>query len=104
MKVRTFLHVDMDAFFAAIEQRDCRELQGKPVIISTSTDKRGVVTTASYEARIFGVRSAMPAYEAKRLCPQGIFLPVDGKRYRKVSLLVYHLYSKPVAYQFQQYN
>jgi len=82
---RTILHVDLDAFFAAVEQRDRPELRGKPVIIGGSPDQRGVVSTCSYEARKFGVHSAMPLRTAGRLCPQGIFLPVDGRKYQTAS-------------------
>ena len=66
------LHLDMDAFFAAVEQMDNPELRGKPVIIGGGL--RGVVSTASYEARVFGVHSAMPIVTARRLCPHGIFV------------------------------
>ena len=83
---RTILHVDLDAFFAAVEQRDRPELRGKPVIVGGGgPHDRGVVSTASYEARVFGVRSAMPLRTAGRLCPNGIFLPVDGAKYQAVS-------------------
>jgi DNA polymerase-4 len=83
---RTILHVDLDAFFAAVEQRDHPELRGKPVIVGGGgPNDRGVVSTASYEARVFGVRSAMPLRTAGRLCPQGIFVPVNGGRYLEVS-------------------
>jgi DNA polymerase-4 len=75
--------MDMDAFFAAVEQVDNPALKGKPVIVGGA--KRGVVSTASYEARKYGVRSAMPIFEAKRRCPQGIFLPVRMDRYQEVS-------------------
>ncbi len=86
MSVRTILHVDLDAFFAAVEQRDHPELRGKPVIVGGGgPDQRGVVSTASYEARKFGVHSAMPLRTAGRLCPHGIFLPVDGRKYQQVS-------------------
>jgi DNA polymerase-4 len=81
---RTILHIDMDAFFAAIEVVDNPSLKGKPVIVGGSTS-RGVVSTASYEARRFGVHSAMPIFKAKEKCPQGIFLPVRKDRYQEVS-------------------
>ncbi len=82
----TILHVDLDAFFAAVEQRDRAELRGKPVIVGGGgPNDRGVVSTASYEARVFGVRSAMPLRTAGRLCPHGIFVPVDGAKYARVS-------------------
>ena len=82
----TILHVDLDAFFAAVEQRDRPELRGKPVIVGGGgpTD-RGVVSAASYEARAFGVRSAMPLRTAAALCPSGVFVPVDGKKYSAAS-------------------
>jgi len=83
------IHVDLDAFFAAVEQRDRPELRGKPVIVGGDpTDRhytRGVVSTASYEARKFGVHSAMPLRTAYSLCPQGVYLPVDGRKYQRVS-------------------
>jgi DNA polymerase-4 len=83
---RAILHVDLDAFFAAVEQRDRPELRGKPVIVGGggSTD-RGVVSAASYEARAFGVHSAMPLRTAAALCPGGVFVPVDGAKYMAVS-------------------
>ena len=82
---RKIIHIDMDAFYAAVEQRDNPHLRGLPVIVGGEAEKRGVVSAASYEARAFGVRSAMPTSQAKRLCPQGIFLPVRMHRYREVS-------------------
>jgi DNA polymerase-4 len=83
---RTILHVDLDAFFAAVEQRDRPELRGKPVIVGGGgPNDRGVVSTASYEARKFGVHSAMPLRTAGRLCPQGVFVPVDGRKYQHES-------------------
>ena len=86
MDARTILHVDLDAFFAAVEQRDRPELRGKPVIVGGGgPNQRGVVSAASYEARKFGVHSAMPLRVAGRLCPHGVFLPVDGTKYQAVS-------------------
>lgn len=85
MAVRTILHVDLDAFFAAVEQRDRPELMGRPVIVGGDPAGRGVVSAASYEARRFGVHSAMSLREAVRRCPDGIFLPVDGRRYQLAS-------------------
>lgn len=84
---RTILHADMDAFYAAIEQRDRPELRGKPVIVGGS-GPRSVVATASYEARTFGVRSAMPGTVARRLCPQGIFVRPRMDVYAAVSAKV----------------
>ena len=87
MDPRTILHVDLDAFFAAVEQRDRPELLGKPVIVGGGgPNDRGVVSAASYEARAFGVHSAMPLRQAGRLCPHGVFLPVDGAKYQAVSI------------------
>jgi DNA polymerase IV len=83
---RIILHVDLDAFFAAVEQRDHPELRGKPVIVGGGgPNDRGVVSTASYEARVFGVHSAMSLREAGRRCPHGIFVPVDGAKYTAAS-------------------
>ena len=82
---RTILHVDLDAFFAAVEQRDRPELRGKPVIVGGVPPGRGVVSAASYEARAYGVHSAMSVTEAFRRCPHGVFLPVDGRRYQQAS-------------------
>lgn len=83
-QMRSILHVDMDAFFAAIEQLDHPELRGRPVLVGHD-GPRGVVSTASYEARPFGCRSAMPMAVAKRLCPQAVIVPVRGRRYREMS-------------------
>ena len=81
----SIIHVDLDAFFAAVEQRDRPELRGKPVIVGGDPRSRGVVSTCSYEARKFGVHSAMPLRTALSLCPNGVFLPVDGAKYQRVS-------------------
>ena len=79
---RALLLIDMDAFFASVEQARRPELRGQPVIVGGAAESRGVVSTASYEARACGVRTAMPASQARRLCPQGIFLPVDMAAYK----------------------
>jgi DNA polymerase-4 len=84
-KQRAIAHVDMDAFYASIEQRDRPELRGRPVIVGADPRGRGVVSAASYEARAFGVRSAMPIGKAARLCPHAVFLPVDMAKYHRVS-------------------
>ncbi|MTI87382.1 MAG: DNA polymerase IV [Balneolaceae bacterium] len=83
--IKKIIHVDMDAFYAAVAQRDNPELRGKPVIIGGSPNGRGVVSTASYEARKFGVHSAMPCSQAARLCPRGIFVKSDFDAYKKAS-------------------
>jgi DNA polymerase-4 len=83
--VRKVIHFDMDAYYAAIEMRDDSTLRGKPVIVGGSPTSRGVVCTASYEARTFGVRSAMACATAARLCPQAIFVRPNFEKYRAVS-------------------
>jgi DNA polymerase IV len=84
---RKVVHVDMDAFYASVEQRDNPELRGRPVIVAWR-GKRSVVCAASYEARQFGVRSAMPAVHAERMCPQAVFIPPDFVRYKAASQAV----------------
>jgi DNA polymerase-4 len=82
---RTIIHVDMDAFYASVEQRDRPELRGRAVIVGADPRGRGVVSAASYEARRYGVHSAMPIGRAARLCREGVFLPVDMDKYARVS-------------------
>jgi DNA polymerase IV len=91
MATRKIIHVDMDAFYASVEQRDDPQLRGKPVVVAWR-GKRSVVCAASYEARKFGVRSAIPAVQAERLCPTAIFLPPDFPRYRTVSRSVREIF------------
>jgi DNA polymerase-4 len=93
MAARKIIHVDMDAFYASVEQRDDPQLRGKPVIVAWKGN-RSVVCAASYEARAFGVRSAMPAVRAQRLCPDGVFVPPDFPRYRAVSKNVHDIFKR----------
>ena len=90
---RKIIHVDMDAFYASVEQRDDPQLKGKPVIVAWKGN-RSVVCAASYEARAFGVRSAMPAVRAERLCPAAIFIAPDFTRYRAVSKSVREIFKR----------
>jgi DNA polymerase-4 len=90
---RKIVHVDMDAFYASVEQRDDPTLRGRPVVVAWK-GKRSVVCAASYEARTFGVRSAMPAITAERLCPHAVFVPPDFTRYKAVSRAVREIFQR----------
>jgi DNA polymerase-4 len=92
--VRRILHIDMDAFYASVEQRDKPELRGLPVAVGGSPDQRGVVAAASYEARAFGVRSAIPMARAVRLCPSLVIVRPDFARYRTASLEVFAIFRR----------
>jgi DNA polymerase-4 len=91
--MRKIVHVDMDAFYASVEQRDDAQLRGRPVVVAWRGN-RSVVCAASYEARRFGIRSAMPAVHAERLCPEAVFVPPDFLRYRAVSHLVREIFKR----------
>jgi DNA polymerase IV len=93
MSVRKIVHIDMDAFYASVEQRDDPQLRGKPVIVAWR-GKRSVVCAASYEARRFGVRSAMPAVRAERLSPEAVFVAPDFPRYRAVSRMAQEIFRR----------
>src|SRR5712692_8730020 len=93
MTARKIIHIDMDAFYASVEQRDDPQLRGKPVVVAWRGN-RSVVCAASYEARQFGVRSAMPAVRAERLCPSAVFLPPDFPRHRAVSSEVREIFKR----------
>ncbi|MBW4827267.1 MAG: DNA polymerase IV [Clostridiaceae bacterium] len=94
MNNRSIIHVDMDAFYASVEERDNPSLKGKPIIVGGSLKNRGVVTTASYEARKYGVHSAMATYKAKKLCPKGVFLPVNMAKYKEISREVHDIFKR----------
>jgi DNA polymerase-4 len=90
---RKIIHIDMDAFFASVEQRDHPEYRGRPVVVGGEPGKRGVVAAASYEARQYGIRSAMSSYIALRLCPEVIFLPPRFAQYKQVSRQIHGIFS-----------
>jgi DNA polymerase-4 len=90
--MRRILHIDMDAFYASVEQRDDPFLRGQPVVVGGDPSKRGVVAAASYEARAFGIHSAMPMARAVRLCPSLVIVPPDFTKYRDVSRQVFELF------------
>lgn len=90
--MRRILHVDMDAFYASVEQRDDPSLRGKPVAVGGRPDRRGVVAAASYEARVFGVHSAMSTVRAVRLCPALVVVPPDFARYKAASAAVFEIF------------
>src|SRR5579875_3522963 len=91
LPVRKIIHVDMDAFYASVEQRDNPELRGRPVAVGHGA-QRGVVAAASYEARIFGVRSAMPSTMAIRRCPELVFVKPRFAAYRAVSQQIHAIF------------
>ena len=91
--IKTIIHVDMDAFYASVEARDNPELKGKPLVIGALPGERGVVATCSYEARTFGVRSAMPISEAYRLCPDAIYMRANFAKYEEASALAHQIWS-----------
>src|SRR5258706_15307038 len=93
MTLRKIIHIDMDAFYASVEQRDDSTLRGKPVVVAWRGSS-SVVCAASYEASGFGIRSAMPAIRAERLCPNAVFLPPDFPRYRAVSRLAREIFKR----------
>ncbi len=91
---RKIIHIDMDAFFAAVEQRDNPEYRNKPIIVGGKPDSRGVVATCSYEARKFGIHSAMSSSQAYRLCPQAIFVKPRFEAYKQASILIRQIFAK----------
>ena len=97
-KNRKIIHIDMDAFYASIEQRDNPKYKGKPLIVGGDPNRRGVVATCSYEARKYGIHSAMSAKEALRRCPQLIFCPVRKNYYREISKQIQEIFHSFTPY------
>ena len=91
---RQIIHIDMDAFYASVEQLDNPDLKGKPVIVGGAADSRGVVSAASYEARKYGVHSAMPMAQAVKLCPQAVRLPGRMERYKEISRKIRNIFDR----------
>jgi len=91
---RKIIHIDMDAFFASVEQKDNPEFRGKPLIVGGNPQNRGVVAACSYEARRFGVHSAMPCAKASKLCPEGIFIKPRLQRYKEISIQVMSIFHR----------
>ncbi|WP_167880236.1 DNA polymerase IV [Leptospira fletcheri] len=96
--VRKILHIDMDAFYASVEQRDFPQYRGKPLVVGGPPNSRGVVCAASYEARKFGVRSAMPCSQASRLCPEAIFVTPRFSAYREISNVIRNIFLEYTDY------
>ncbi|MCP4179865.1 MAG: DNA polymerase IV [bacterium] len=95
---RKIIHIDMDAFFASVEQRNNPELKGKPIIVGGMPNSRGVVSTCSYEARKFGIHSAMPAYKAYKLCPKAIFIRPNFSLYMEASMQIRKIFKTYTEY------
>ena len=89
---RKIIHIDMDSFYASVEIAEKPNLKSKPVAVAGSSETRGVVTTCNYEARKFGVRSAMPSITAKKLCPNIVFIPVHMDKYRNISKEIHRIF------------
>src|SRR6266545_2054695 len=94
---RRILHIDMDAFYASVEQRDDPALRGKPLAVGGQPNRRGVVAAASYEARVFGVHSATSLASAVRLCPSLVIVPPDFARYKAASSAVFAIFREVMA-------
>src|SRR3989338_7311373 len=93
-KMRHILHIDADAFFASVEQILNPTLRGKPLLVGGPSEKNGIVSAASYEARAFGIHSGMPMYLAKKKCPQAVVAPANFEAYRDFSRRLYQLLTK----------